>query len=497
MEKDSEVDFEDFFRSSMETNTEVDASWNSSSSEAFVLDSDRYDYATNEFLEDLESNQTDCGIGSDFEGSADVSMMNVSESDAEDGFLEGDESQDGNESNERNACDDKEAVICADESLHFSRIDLDRKCDEMMFSGFTTGSMKRINVRKGSVNAVLQVFSEDGCNANEVTMNKIDCGIHEQEEEQCDEYKMKDVYEEIKTRFIKEDENRVFMQFKWSWIYFFMQDKTKDFAALTDAIEEQMRIRLDNEYSVLRRMVEGDEPSWRYMIVIVIRIDEECIEVFDGSYSVYVRCDEVLKQRICSGEIYAGSRLRVFGTELVCEPKSIFEISGASLMFHSNGVQVTFLKRKLGFKKKKCFRVRICDVNASGGTISCIQGCVTNVIETKYRVKVENYSNITDDIEPELDKIQELAMKAERVFCSNDLKINAYTKFVVKDESGECIVTWWNPTFGVEEGQVLRMVCLTPSMKRMTKEKHFVSTRRTYMRVVKSKSGKKPRLEIK
>ncbi|KAH9411916.1 putative BRCA2 domain-containing protein [Ordospora pajunii] len=499
MEKDSEVDFEDFFRSSMETNKEADEGWSCSNSEVLMPGSDGDDCERSGFIEDSENNETDCGLGSDFGDSADVSMMDGSESDVEDGFLEDDASQDENSSNVYDASEritKKESAACGDESLHFSRIDLDRKCDEMMFSGFTTGSMKRIDVRKESVDAVRMVFSQDCCNANEVAINKIDSDRHEQEKEGYDEgCKLTDVYEEIKARFSKEDENRVFVQFKWSWIYFFMQGKKTDFAALTDMVEDQMRIRLDNEYSILRRMVEGDEPSWRYMVVIVIGIDDYCIEIFDGTYSVHAMCDEALKQRILNGEIYAGSRLRVFGAELVREPGSIFEVSGASLMLHSNGVQAVFLKRKLGFKKKVCFRMRICDVDADGGTISCIQGRVTEVIETKYRVRVENYSGVTDDIEPELDKIQELARKAERVFCSTDLKINAYTKFVVKDESGECTVTWWNPKFGIEEGQTLRMVYLTPLMKGKAKKKCFTSTRRTYVQVVKNASGKKIKLE--
>ncbi|ADM11802.1 uncharacterized protein Eint_070380 [Encephalitozoon intestinalis ATCC 50506] len=352
--------------------------------------------------------------------------------------------------------------------------------EDMMFSGFTTGSKKKIQVRRESIRSAYKIF-EDG-------MEKVDTNGEAQDnlsrrvEREEVEIDPERVYREMKKRFPAEDTNRVFAQFTWAWIYFFLGRRRLEFNDFVDRIEEQVRIRLENEYSVLRRILEGDDVPWRYMILLVVGIDGEKIEVFDGYHSLYASYDEALQKKIEKKEIRVGFRLKVFGADLEgSTPISIFDCENVRLKLHYNGVRVVHSKRRLGYRKRIGFRLKISEILSNGGPVCCIEGVVIKIIETKYFVKVENYSNTTDDLEPELDRIEDLARKAERVFSSHDVRITMYTKLLVRDSSGECTVTWWNPSPDIKVGQAIRMFYLNPSR---SKELHLNTNRRGYIKLL-------------
>ncbi|KMV65768.1 hypothetical protein M970_070390 [Encephalitozoon cuniculi EcunIII-L] len=364
-----------------------------------------------------------------------------------------------------------------------SHADLESPVSDTVFSGFTTGSRKKIQVRKESIDSAYKMFRDE-------EVEKLDAyptalappkpdDRPEKEEAGMDPRR---VYEEIERRFPQEDADRVFAQFTWSWIYFFFGRRWPEFSDLVDRIEEQVRVRLESEYSVLRRIVEGDDVPWRYMILLVVGIDKERIEVFDGYYSLYALYDDPLRRRIEKNEIRVGFKLRVFGADLEGgRPMSIFDTENVFLRLHHNGIQVVHSRRRLGYRKKMSFRLKISDVLGDGGPVSCIEGTIAKVIETKYLVKVENYSCTTESLEPELDRIEDLARKAQRVFSSHDIRISMYTKLLIRDDSGECTVTWWNPIPDIKEGQMIRFVYLNPSR---SKGLHLNTSRRGYAKLL-------------
>lgn len=367
----------------------------------------------------------------------------------------------------------------AGESLHLSCMRLDggdvvgedENDSNSVFSGFTTGNNKKIEVRRESIRLACRALD-----AGPVDTGDIEVYRSQMPQTQGAEYgssgeglrscELESVYSEVRRRFPKDDERWVFGQFKWTWLYFFLEGTVSSSDDLVERIEEQMRVRRRCEYSVLRRIVEGDDVPWRYMILLVVGVTEEWIEVFDGSYSLYALYDRTLGERIRRGGIHVGCRLRVFGSELLVEsPTSIFDVTGASLRLHSNGVQTVRCVRRLGYRKKIGFMCRIAGIVRDGGPVSCIQGTVTRVVETKYLVRVEGYSHTTDDLECELDKIEELARRAQRKIRREDLSVRTYVKFVLRDESEECVVMWWDPHDEVKVSQMLRMTYLLPTTR--------------------------------
>lgn len=466
MEADSEVGFEDFFQSSMETNREAD--------EDSVSGLDSMLPSCDDFL--LSSDNGCCvpkGGEPDVYEALDAANQTFHDFDSE-------SSGDGKGMGVP-MCALEGELAGEDDSLHVSRIDLKEADSEMVFSGFTTGSLKRIEVKRESMCSAYRMFAgsrgdvympQGGKRAGRPVVTRRASADPE------------GVYAEVRRRFMNEDENRVFVQFTWSWIYFCFERSQLEPDALVDRIEEQVRIRLESEYSVLRRIAEGDEVPWRYMILLVVGVGKGRIEVFDGYYSAHALCDEALDQRVERNEIRVGFKLKVFGAELERSvPGSIFD-EAVLLRLRHNGVQVVHSRRRLGYRKKMSFRTWISGISRDGGPVSCVEGEVSKVVETKYLVKVENYSSVTEDLEPELDKIEDLARKAQRVFSSHDLRISMYTRFVVRDGSGECVVTWWNPSCDVHAGQTVRMVYLVPSK---AKELHLSTCKKSYVRVMGSR----------
>ena len=90
------------------------------------------------------------------------------------------------------------------------------------------------------------------------------------------------VYEKVIKKFTNDNEKWISIQFKSSWLYFAMGNITFGENVLVESIDKQIKIRKKREYSVRRRIIEGDDISWRYMILLVIRITEEYNEVFDS-----------------------------------------------------------------------------------------------------------------------------------------------------------------------------------------------------------------------
>jgi hypothetical protein len=121
------------------------------------------------------------------------------------------------------------------------------------------------------------------------------------------------------------------------------------------------------ERPFLRKVAEGDEGPGRLCVLYVSRLlhqalpsgdekDTVAIELSDGWYSVPAQTDEVLTERIRSGQISVGTKLFVSGMQLKGMeggPKSPLELPpSAYLQIHANGCALAKWDAKLGQKCK-------------------------------------------------------------------------------------------------------------------------------------------------
>ncbi|KAM0687043.1 Breast cancer 2 [Conglomerata obtusa] len=260
--------------------------------------------------------------------------------------------------------------------------------------------------------------------------------------------RMEKICKEILKIFIKDDFKWFIMQFKWSWFHLFVNDKINDNDnTIIELLVEQIKKRKEKEYSIIRRIIEGDEIPNKYMVLLVIKINKERLEVFDGYYSVYVKIDNDLKKTLISQKIRPGSYLHVFGAKLLITNKSIFEIGIEEevFLFNYNCINVG-CKKKLGYQKSKGFIKYINNIIKTGGIISGVEVEILKVIERKILIKVKTYVNTIDekDFDKEIEKIQNLIKKTDQ---TEELKweVKRIIKLLVKDKfENQCLFTWYN-----------------------------------------------------
>lgn len=291
---------------------------------------------------------------------------------------------------------------------------------------------------------------------------------------------MKDVF--IKTRdfFPKADKMWFFEQFKWSWLsLFFRCMLNKD---VVQHIVDQMNMRRKREYSVLRRIVEGDDVSSRYMVLLVTQILSDCIEVFDGSYSVLCITNPELSKKITNHTIRVGHKLRVISAEyLMKEPTDFFSVNGPILRLFANSVRLAPATHRLGYQRKCAFLVKICNVARHGGPVSGVDVSVKKIIENKVFLKCGNYKKMvdTDNVERELERMSALARSSNADLKTEEIVIRRYIKMVVCDGSGECILTWWNHE-DARAGYKYRFLLL--KVVESSVGLHLTTTNRTHVR---------------
>ncbi|KAK0039177.1 integral membrane protein [Biomphalaria pfeifferi] len=484
---ESELEFEEFFQSSLGTEREdadEDVSDVSDLSGLFQLSSDQ---------EKSEKAAADAGWSSDID---EYQKDDLDSADSDSFQHSGCLSDIEELSEERMKSQRHPLSLSTDDSLHISAIiledaaentpDAGREESTIVFSGFKTGSNKKIEVKEESIRSAYRMFGTGPGKTKNGDSYRSEAPLQSmglKKQKNASQIDLENVRANVRKRFSREDESWFSIQFKWSWIHHALAKKALDEESLVDKIEEQMWIRKKSEYSVLRRIVEGDDVSWRYMIVLVIGVTEEHLEIFDGFYSLFARYDGLIEKKVRRKEVHVGCKLKVFGADLLIkEPTSIFDVAGVSLMLHYNGVQVIYSRRRLGYRKKIVFRTGISSISREGGCVGCIEGTVVEILETKYSVRLENYSYIADDLETELEKIERLAKDANRSFVSEDLKISMYTRFLVRDDSGECVVTWWSPSDEIKAGRTIRMIYLLPSTKH--RDLHLKTTKNTTVRLL-------------
>lgn len=256
---------------------------------------------------------------------------------------------------------------------------------------------------------------------------------------------MKDVFLKVRDFFPRVDKMWFFEQFKWSWLSLFFRCMLEE--GVVQRIVDQINMRKKREYSVLRRIVEGDDISSRYMVLLVTQILSDCIEVFDGSYSVLCIPNPELSKKIANHAIRAGQKLRVIGADyLMKEPADFFSVRGPILRLFSNSVRQAPATHRLGYQRKCAFLVNLCEVTRHGGPVSGVEVSVREIIENKVFLKCGNYKKMvgTDSVDRELERMSDLARSSNADLKIEEIVVRRYIKMVVCDGSGECILTWWN-----------------------------------------------------
>lgn len=291
---------------------------------------------------------------------------------------------------------------------------------------------------------------------------------------------MAEMHRRVAVHFKKMESGWIFTQFKWAWLHLCLNPPASA-AALEEQLIETMRIRLEREHSILRRIAEHDDIPGRFMALGILRVERESIEVFDGFYSAWaVISDQIyylLRQYSCD----IGSVIFVFGAErLLTEPASIFDIGSEPLLrLHYNGVRLAHDGLRLGYSRRIGFLTRVADIRADGGTVSAVVVRIKQIIERQYLVSIENYRNRTESLESEIDKIYALADKSSHTLRQEDLRVVHYSELLVCDESGECVLTWWNDPEDLKENQTYKFVHLRPALLRS--QLHLSTSRSTYI----------------
>ncbi|EJW05142.1 hypothetical protein EDEG_00753 [Edhazardia aedis USNM 41457] len=232
---------------------------------------------------------------------------------------------------------------------------------------------------------------------------------------------------------------------------------------LSQKIIEQIAQRKILEYSVLRRILEGDDVSSRYMKLMVIQIEKNRIRLFDGYFDSWFKIDLDIKRCILNRKIQIGTILKIFGAKLIVECKYFFEINNkeSSFEINYNNVRISKRTRKLGYQKKKFHVTYLNTLSKTGGDICGLELKIKKIISSNVFIKVHNYSvTISENkLEQELEKINEMVEKSN-FDGPLEWTIKRFTKLIMCDKFGnECLFTWMNSEI-VKVGEIYRFLSL-------------------------------------
>lgn len=367
-------------------------------------------------------------------------------------------------------------------------------------SGFKTANNKQVYLDPRKINN--QILLDNDCTKSEeaLTMNyeqlkempkntlirryNIPQKSHISCKSRVDEL-MTEVYNDIKRHFKKEESGWIHEQFKWCWLHLYINNMVEQ-CDLKSEIISLMQIKLNKEFSILRRMVEFDDISYRFMVLGIIDYNEKHIELYDGYYSLKFEIDSNIYRKLTISNADIGTRLYVFGSELLIkEPTNIFDIKGTAMKLSYNSIKLCYDNALLGKSRKLSFLNKISALRSDGGVVSALIVKIKKIIEYKYLVKIENYRNRVDDLEAEIEKIQEIALKTGYELDDSNINVKQYCKMIIEDESGECQLTWWAPPPELKAGLILKIIYLTPVQG--TIGLHLSTTRKTYFEEVNLK----------
>ena len=173
------------------------------------------------------------------------------------------------------------------------------------------------------------------------------------------------------------------------------------------SVQSALRARYERELlggarPAVRRLAEGEPNSLRaesHMILCIAGIsgDQGAVELTDGWYTVWARCDAPLEAQLRRGRLRVGLKLRVWGCT---EPKAVedarkaarssdanppppWEQNGSAsaprLELHANGTRRAGWDARLGLCRKPTFRVGLASLQPEGGRAAALHVLVARV----------------------------------------------------------------------------------------------------------------------
>lgn len=294
------------------------------------------------------------------------------------------------------------------------------------------------------------------------------------------------IFNKIRKHFFKIDLKLLKIQYRWSWLDLFLNKKLNENQETLNFLIKNINLRMNSEYSILRRILEGDDFSYKYMILLILQINNNIIEVYDGYYSVLIKIDKLLTNYFKQKKLQVGHKIKLFGCKFLLN-KNIsildYNFKDCVLKAFYNSFSTCYPSRKIGIRKKISFRKRIADVEKEGGVVSCIKGKVKKVIESKFVVQVKDYRNTVCDLESEFENIKYLMDKTNESIDVEDVKVRKYVRFVLEDESGQCLITSWVFTDEIVKDKTILFCGLMPVVTALGL--HLTANRQTYIKFCK------------
>ncbi|WUR03148.1 DNA-repair protein BRCA2 domain-containing protein [Vairimorpha necatrix] len=290
-------------------------------------------------------------------------------------------------------------------------------------------------------------------------------------------------FNKIKEDFKKTDPNLLIIQYRWAWLNLFINKQIELGYETTRLLKISLTNRINSEYSIIRRIIEGDDVSYRYMIVLVLNIYKDILEVYDGNYSCKIKVDALIMKLLESKKFTMGFKIKLFGCKLLINPnKSIFEYDDSNPVMSAsyNSFDFALPNRVLGYRKKISFIRNIRDIKKEGGIISCLKGQVKRIIESRYVVQVKGYRNSVENLETELENIKNLIEKTREEVTNEDVKIRKYVRFIFEDLTGECLVTSWTYTDEIKKDRKMILCGLKPVLSALGL--HLTTCKNTYIK---------------
>lgn len=285
--------------------------------------------------------------------------------------------------------------------------------------------------------------------------------------------KIEEIYAKIAKKYKNQRKEWVDVQFKWAYLSCFKSN------TLERDIADRMEKRRISEYSILRRIVEGDDVCFKLMCLMIVRTGS-MLELYDGFYSLLFRADKAIQGRVVAQKLKIGNKIYVFNAELLTHEKDILAIDGPAFQMHSNSVMRVRDDKKLGYTKCASFLIKFTNVDKTGGLVPAIEFSIIKIVEDKVLIQCQGLKRAVDmtKLEEEMEYMKVLAVKHG---VKEEFKLKRYCKLLVKDlhSCREGIFTWWNIREEIRIGDKIRAI--STAIVNDTVGLHFNTINRSYV----------------
>ncbi|KAL1529254.1 hypothetical protein AB1Y20_000208 [Prymnesium parvum] len=185
----------------------------------------------------------------------------------------------------------------------------------------------------------------------------------------------------------------------YRWIVWKLACQARCFARALDprgfsahAVHRQLRHRYEREFlraerPVLRKICEGDEVAACHMVLCVAAVAAAhgAVELTDGWYSVWAKCDAPLQRQLARGRLTVGLKLRLCGTSRLGSLEHVppWELEHSAekplLQLHANGTRRAQWHCRMGRCRERGFRVSLDSLQPGGGQAPIVKAMVARV----------------------------------------------------------------------------------------------------------------------